>query len=246
MWPLRARGRGGLGSAVPLPGISFVLHIGEWRGKTCRKNSVRLGHGRWHRLQRWTEADVFPAHQILLANQTVSSGQRRKSMPATSTRKGMPGHRARCSTAADLAQPPPDLRPQRELLDIKRASTCSTATADRADLGIARGIARRHGTQHCGVPSGRRETWRRAAHSVVQRHRDRASGKLRYVVEQAFALLHQPPPRPALESPPRHYGLVAMLATRKLGGADESYSVGGGATLPRLIRAGANVRRASI
>ncbi|WP_405573699.1 IS5 family transposase [Streptomyces phaeochromogenes] len=211
-WPESAPGPRPVDDRLCLQGILYVLHndiawqllpleCGFGSGQTCRR-----------RLERWQKAGVFEQlHRILLAELNASGelDWSRACVDGSHIRAKKRGSRHRSVAgrpAEDRQQTPPDLRRTRHPLKvITTAANVNDVTQTLALVDGIPPVAGRPGRPRRRPDSllgdkaydsnpNREELRKRRILPVISRKgapNIKGLGKLRYVVEQTFALLHQ-------------------------------------------------------
>ncbi|MBG0566624.1 IS5 family transposase [Actinoplanes aureus] len=211
-WPAKAPGPRPVSDRLCLQGILFVLHTGIGWEDLPQELGFGSGMTCWRRLQRWTEAGVFDqVHQILLAKLNAANriDWSRAAMDASHidakkggagtapspVNRGKPGskHHLICdgngtpvyvlTSGANV----PDIKRALDLLD------CYPPIAGRP------GRPRRRFAALLADKAYSSAAFRQACHErgtepIIPKpktHGVKGLGKLRYVVEQTFALLHQ-------------------------------------------------------
>jgi transposase len=210
-WPVRTPGPRPVPDRLCLQGILYVLHTGIGWEDLPQELGYGCGMTCWRRLKRWTDTGVFDqVHRILLAelnaagridwSRAVLDGSHldaKKGARAPAV-TGQPGQ-ARQQTPPDLRRrrhPTPGHhdrweRPRRHPGgDVARRRAASPA----GGVGPAAGSRRCWPTRATTAPRSRDACRARGSQLIIPyRHTTgiKGLGKLRYVVEQTLALLHQ-------------------------------------------------------
>ena len=182
-WPDKAPGPRPVPDRLCLQGVLFVLHTGIGWEDLPQELGFGSGMTCWRRLQRWTAAGVFDqVHQILLAKLNAAN-------------RGKPGskHHLICdgngtpiyvlTSGANV----PDISRALDLLD------CYPPIAGRPGRPRRRFDAMLADKAHSSA-AFRQACRERGTEPIIPKPKTtgiKGLGKLRYVVEQTFALLHQ-------------------------------------------------------